>query len=92
MGLTIFQQIVDDEIFEILVKPMAKGVKMTCIIDSCHSGTAMDLPFTYTYDDAHAKDHNKASMRMSQNFFIPHQKISKMDKQSDDKNSGLCCC
>ena len=81
----------DDEIFEVLVKPMAKGVKMTCLIDSCHSGTALDLPFTYTYDDAHAKDHNKASMRMSENFFAPHQKIS-IGKQSDDTDSGWCCC
>lgn len=39
--------IVDDEIHKILVKPLPAGCRLTCVFDSCHSGTAMDLPYVY---------------------------------------------
>ncbi|XP_031277571.1 metacaspase-1-like isoform X2 [Pistacia vera] len=37
--------IVDNEINATLVKPLPYGVKLHSIIDACHSGTALDLPF-----------------------------------------------
>ncbi|XP_068639063.1 metacaspase-1-like [Aristolochia californica] len=37
--------IVDDEINETIVRPLPKGAKLHAIIDACHSGTALDLPF-----------------------------------------------
>lgn len=37
--------IVDDEINKIMVNPLPTGVTMHCVIDACHSGTVMDLPF-----------------------------------------------
>jgi len=40
--------IVDDDIHDIMVKHLPAGVKLTAIFDSCHSGTAMDLPYIYT--------------------------------------------
>jgi metacaspase-1 len=46
-----FQQaghIVDDEIHDIMVKPLMPGVRLTGLFDSCHSGTVMDLPFLYS--------------------------------------------
>lgn len=33
---------------ERLVKPLCGGCRLTCIFDSCHSGTALDLPFVYS--------------------------------------------
>ncbi|RCH94251.1 Ca(2+)-dependent cysteine protease [Rhizopus azygosporus] len=41
-------QIVDDEMHEILVKPLPRGCRLTAIFDSCHSGTALDLPYVYS--------------------------------------------
>jgi len=43
-------QIVDDVIYSNLVKPLPKGCRLTAIFDSCHSGTVMDLPYTYQCD------------------------------------------
>jgi len=43
-------QIVDDVIYANLVKPLPKGCRLTAIFDSCHSGTVMDLPYTYQCD------------------------------------------
>lgn len=37
--------IVDDEINDMLVKPIPPGAKLHAIIDACHSGTMLDLPF-----------------------------------------------
>ena len=45
-----FQQsghITDDDIHDILVKPLPAGVRLTAIFDSCHSQTVMDLPYVY---------------------------------------------
>eukprot|EP01103_Thecamoeba_quadrilineata_P003924 TRINITY_DN13659_c0_g1_i1.p1 TRINITY_DN13659_c0_g1~~TRINITY_DN13659_c0_g1_i1.p1 ORF type:complete len:357 (-),score=64.43 TRINITY_DN13659_c0_g1_i1:80-1150(-) len=39
--------ITDDELHELIVRPLKKGVQMTCIFDSCHSGSVLDLPFMY---------------------------------------------
>ncbi|KAI9775127.1 MAG: Ca(2+)-dependent cysteine protease [Geoglossum umbratile] len=44
--------IVDDEMHLILVKPLQPGVRLTAIFDSCHSGTALDLPFIYSTQGA----------------------------------------
>lgn len=37
--------IVDDEINDTIVKPIPRGAKLHAIIDACHSGTMLDLPF-----------------------------------------------
>ncbi|KAI0844882.1 caspase domain-containing protein [Daldinia vernicosa] len=40
--------ITDDEMHRIMVKPLQSGVRLTAIFDSCHSGTALDLPYIYS--------------------------------------------
>jgi len=40
-------RIIDDEIYQLLVEPLPQGCKLTTIFDCCHSGTIMDLPYTY---------------------------------------------
>ncbi|PYH82018.1 hypothetical protein BO82DRAFT_335000 [Aspergillus uvarum CBS 121591] len=40
--------IVDDEMHRIMVKPLQPGVRLTAIFDSCHSGSALDLPYIYS--------------------------------------------
>lgn len=37
--------IVDDEINATLVRPLPRGAKLHAIIDACHSGTMLDLPY-----------------------------------------------
>lgn len=43
-------QIRDDDLYKILVKPMPAGVTMTCLMDCCHSGTVLDLPYKFKAD------------------------------------------
>ncbi|KAL1988186.1 hypothetical protein VTN96DRAFT_716 [Rasamsonia emersonii] len=40
--------ITDDEMHRIMVKPLQAGVRLTAIFDSCHSGSALDLPYIYS--------------------------------------------
>lgn len=40
--------IIDDEMHDIMVKPLPPGCKLTALFDCCHSGTALDLPFVYS--------------------------------------------
>ncbi|RKP12029.1 peptidase C14, caspase domain-containing protein [Piptocephalis cylindrospora] len=49
-------QIVDDEMHAIMVRPLPQGVRLTAIFDSCHSGTALDLPYVYASDGTLVKN------------------------------------
>lgn len=39
--------ITDDELADICVRPLPEGARLTCLMDSCHSGTGLDLPYTW---------------------------------------------
>lgn len=41
-------QMEDDELHAIMVRQLPVGCRLTAIFDSCHSGTALDLPYVYT--------------------------------------------
>ncbi|KAH8925350.1 peptidase C14 [Atractiella rhizophila] len=40
--------IVDDELHNLLVRPLPAGCRLTAIFDCCHSGSALDLPYMYS--------------------------------------------
>ncbi|KAI9297498.1 peptidase C14 [Neoconidiobolus thromboides FSU 785] len=42
--------IIDDEMNAIMVRPLPQGCRLTAIMDCCHSGTALDLPYVYNHD------------------------------------------
>lgn len=41
-------EIVDDDIHEIMVKGLCRGARLTAVMDCCHSGTGMDLPYVHS--------------------------------------------
>lgn len=40
--------LVDDIMHDIMVKSLPPGARLTALFDSCHSGTVLDLPYTYS--------------------------------------------
>lgn len=40
--------LLDCELFDTLVRPLPSGCRLTCILDSCHSGGVLDLPYLFT--------------------------------------------
>ncbi|KAG2184262.1 hypothetical protein INT44_009277 [Umbelopsis vinacea] len=41
-------QLTDDIMHDIMVRPLPPGCRLTAVFDSCHSGTALDLPYVYS--------------------------------------------
>ncbi|KAJ8586589.1 hypothetical protein M405DRAFT_771486 [Rhizopogon salebrosus TDB-379] len=40
-------EIVSEILYDIMVKPLPTGCRLTALFDSCHSGTVLDLPYIY---------------------------------------------
>eukprot|EP00760_Papus_ankaliazontas_P009379 PhM_4_TR14060/c0_g1_i1/m.9976 len=37
----------DDDLFAMIVRPLPPGCRLTAVMDCCHSGTGLDLPFAF---------------------------------------------
>lgn len=40
----------DDDLFETIIQKLPEGVHLICLMDCCHSGSILDLPYIFTAD------------------------------------------
>lgn len=72
-------QIVDDELLDMFVKRLKGGVTCTVVMDCCHSGSVMDLPYFFAADGKGQK-----SMSIEKNFaFDSSEKKKKVVKKEE---------
>ena len=72
-------QIVDDDILDTFVKRMKGGVTCTVLMDCCHSGSVLDLPYYFATD--------KKGMKMEKNFPFDTADKKKKVVSTDGRNT-----
>jgi len=60
-------QIIDDTLHEILVAPLPAGCKLTSLMDCCHSGTGLDLPYVHNIPGASSRKIKKKKKKKKKN-------------------------
>lgn len=65
----------DDDLYDLLVKPLQKDVHLACPFDCCHSGTVLDLPYIYKADASMSEMENGQGWhpRQGQDCRLPQQ-------------------
>eukprot|EP00756_Hemistasia_phaeocysticola_P064626 Hpha_TRINITY_DN7949_c0_g1::TRINITY_DN7949_c0_g1_i1::g.146124::m.146124 len=48
--------ITDDELFDHPVAKLPAGAHLVCLMDCCHSGTILDLPYTFVATESHVQE------------------------------------
>ena len=61
-------QIRDDIIFEELVAKLPAGVSLKVVMDCCHSGSILDLPYSFQANDANAEAGYPSALPANGNF------------------------
>ena len=81
-------QIVDDEIYAEFVTKVPAGVHVVALIDCCHSGTAMDLPYVCNIGDDEIRRDEGFKMPITGMELVPKKDKDKKKKKKVDKKKA----
>ena len=81
-------QIRDDDLLKNLVLPMKKGVFVTSVMDCCHSGTVLDLPYNFKADGEHDSMEEEANY----DFDVVTSLLEALGVNSSIANVVSGCC
>ena len=84
--------IADDDIFELMVRNLPAGVRLTAIMDCCHSASLMDLPFSFVSNGDMNRRHMSAGrglhMRQSRGDVVMFSGCADDQKSADVSNTS----
>ncbi|KAJ3057798.1 Ca(2+)-dependent cysteine protease, partial [Quaeritorhiza haematococci] len=83
-------EIFDDEIHTLLLRDLPAGVRFAAVFDSCHSGSVMDLPYTYTLDgnlDIVIQDNRKVAFKHAMTGLIAYAQGNKSQAISEAQSA-----
>eukprot|EP00923_Selenidium_pygospionis_P017325 GHVN01030425.1.p1 GENE.GHVN01030425.1~~GHVN01030425.1.p1 ORF type:complete len:456 (+),score=106.02 GHVN01030425.1:39-1370(+) len=69
--------IIDDLLNVLLVQDIPRGARLTVIMDCCHSGSALDLPYTF---EARTEEDTKLASEGKTNFHVNKRLKSKLNR------------
>ena len=81
-------QIRDDDLLKNLVLPMKKGVFVTSVMDCCHSGTVLDLPYNFKADG----EHDSMEEELNYDFDVVTSLLEALGLNSSIANVVSGCC
>jgi len=81
-------QIRDDDLLKNLVLPMKKGVFVTSVMDCCHSGTVLDLPYNFKADG----EHDSMEEELNYDFDVVTSLLEALGVNSSIVNVVSGCC
>jgi hypothetical protein len=68
--------IIDDDINAILVQSLPQGARLTGLVDACHSGSCMDLPYVYSLSSS-TMTYNKSKYAPTQGVLVQQGSLNK---------------
>jgi hypothetical protein len=77
--------ITDDEIYAEFVSRISPGVHVVALIDSCHSGTAMDLPYVYQVGEEEFRPNERFNPTTPGAALVPADSSTTATKQKKGK-------
>ncbi|KAG7346346.1 caspase domain containing protein [Nitzschia inconspicua] len=85
-------QIRDDDLYDVLVAPMKAGVFATFIMDCCHSGSVLDLPYAFFADGEHSEMQLQEGFDFSPLLSFAAAYMASQQAGDDPVNSLLRAC
>lgn len=77
-------EIVAEDLYDVMVKPLPTGCRLNALFDSCYSGTVLDLPYIYR-TNGHLKRHDANSRALTK---YPQAHVVLFASCSDFQRSG----
>lgn len=84
-------QIIDDVLYKILCKGFRKGVYCTFLMDCCHSGSVLDLPFVFTADGKHENMEVSTEFHFNDLVALGTDNVNKIQHSLNPPGEPTCC-
>lgn len=78
-------EILTEDLYDVMVKPLPTGCRLNALFDSCYSGTVLDLPYIVSPKIGHLKRHNANSRAFTK---YPQAHVVLFASCSDFQGSG----